>query len=123
MESNFNLSIDPHSPCVAGPVVDELQGNTCSTTVTFRNEKHGKHRSCEALREHFNRSNFRGLSTTISVTDDFFGLTPLFGEADAPVQYVPWTRYQGNQELISFVVAYTSSMASEAMPSIPGHLM
>ena len=88
VERFFNLSIDPDSPCVAGPIVEELQGNTCSTTVTFRNEKHGKHRSCESLRDHFNRSKFRGLSATISVTGDFFGLTPLSGEADAPVQYV-----------------------------------
>ncbi|KAL2047637.1 hypothetical protein N7G274_000679 [Stereocaulon virgatum] len=85
VENYFDLSIDPHSPCVAGPVVDELQGNTCSTTVTFRNEKHGKHRTCESLKEYFNRSNFRGLSTTISVTNDFFGLTPLSGKVDASV--------------------------------------
>lgn len=87
VEHNFNLSIDPESPCISGPVVDEVQGNTCSTTVTFRNEKRGKRRSCEALKEAFNRSSFRGLSTTISVADDFLGLTPLAGPADAPIQY------------------------------------
>ena len=89
VEDFFNLSIDINSPCVAGTVVDELQGNTCSATVTFRNEKHGKRRTSQKLIEEFNASAFRGsTSSTISVTDSFLGLTPLAGEADAPVQYV-----------------------------------
>lgn len=86
VENNFNHSIDPESPCVAGPVVKDLQGNTCSTTVTLRNEKHGKKRSCDSLRKHFNHSHFRGYNSTISVQDSFYGLTPLAGEADAPIQ-------------------------------------
>ena len=88
VEDNFNQRIDTNSPCVAGPVVDELQGNTCSTTVTFRDEKHGRHRN--KLIEEFNASTFLGApSQTISVTDNFLGLTPLAGETDAPVQYGP----------------------------------
>ena len=89
VENDFNLSIDSDSPCVAGPTVKELQGNTCSTTVTFRSEKHDKKRNCDSLRDHFNRSHFRGSSSTISVTDGFYGLTPLSGEVNAPIQYVP----------------------------------
>ena len=89
VEDHFNQQIHINSPCVAGPVVDELQGNTCSTTVTFRDEKHGKHRNSHKLIEEFNTSGFRGTSRTISVTDGFLGLTPLAGETDAPVQYGP----------------------------------
>ena len=90
VEDHFNQQIHIDSPCVVGPVVDELQGNTCSTTVTFKDEKHGKHRNSHKLIEEFNASAFLGApSRTISVTDRFLGLTPLAGEADAPVQYRP----------------------------------
>ena len=87
VEDNFNQQIHIDSPCVAGPDVDEVQGDTCSTTVTFRDEKHGKHRTAQKLIREFNASGFRGTSRTISVTDGFLGLTPLAGETDAPVQY------------------------------------
>ncbi len=89
VEDHFNQQIDTNSPCVVGPVVDELQSNTCSTTVTFRDERHGRHRTSQKLIEGFNASGFRGTSSTISVTDKFLGLTPLAGEIDAPVQYGP----------------------------------
>ena len=91
MEDHFNQSIDTDSPCVAGPVVDELQGNTCSTTVTFRDEKRsGRGWKSQKIMKSFNASGFRGATnSTISVTDSFLGLTPLAGEANAPVQYVP----------------------------------
>lgn len=93
VEHNFNQSLDLGNPCIAGPVVDEVQGRTRSTTVTFRNEKHG--RDCDKIMASFNGSHFRGQNATISVTDDFLGLTPLAGEADAPVQYV-FCRYPPN---------------------------
>lgn len=90
VEDHFNQQIHSSSPCVVGPVVDELQSNTCSSTVTFRDEKHGRHRTSQKLIEKFNASGFRGsTSRTISVTDRFLGLTPLAGEINAPVQYGP----------------------------------
>lgn len=83
---NFNASIHHESPCFVGPIVEELQGNTCSTTVTFQKEKKGNKRDCEALKERFHRSPFGGLQSTISVDDGFLGLNALFGRADAPIQ-------------------------------------
>ncbi len=82
---HFNLPSD--SQCVVGPVVDLQDGNKL-TTVVFRNEKSGLKRSCEDLMKAFNRASFRGGSNTISVKDDFKGLTPLSGAINAPVQYV-----------------------------------
>ena len=91
VEDHFNQSIDTNSPCVAGPIVDELQGNTCSTTVTFRDGRiSGKAGKSQKIMKKFNALGFRGApDSTISVTDSFLGLTPLAGEANAPVQYVP----------------------------------
>ena len=89
VEDHFNQQIHINSPCVAGTVVDEVQGDTCSTTVTFRDEKHGQRRTSQKLIREFNASGFRGTSGTISVTDGFLGLTPLAGNIDAPVQYDP----------------------------------
>ena len=86
VEDNFNSSIHPESPCIAGPIVEELQGGTCSTTVTFQKERKGQKRGCETLKEQFHRSHFGGLQSTISVSDEFLGLNALAGRADAPVQ-------------------------------------
>lgn len=86
--NNFNMRISPESPCVAHVVADESQGNLCAATVTFRRETKGKKRSCETLRKEFNGSTWLGTSSTISVVDDFMGLTPLSGAADADIQYV-----------------------------------
>lgn len=82
-----HFSLPPDSQCVVGPVVD-LQDGTRLTTVIFRKEKSGLKRSCEDLIKAFNRSSFRGGSNTISVKDDFRGLTPLSGAVNAPIQYV-----------------------------------
>ncbi|MCJ1461653.1 hypothetical protein MMC07_000250 [Pseudocyphellaria aurata] len=83
--NNFNVRISRESPCIAHVVADETQGNSCAATVTFRRETKGQKRSCETLRKEFNGSTWQGTSSTISVVDDFMGLTPLSGTADADV--------------------------------------
>ena len=88
VEDNFNLQMSRESPCIAHLVVDETQGNSCAATVTFRQEKKGRKRSCETLRKEFNGSRWLGKNSTISVVDSFMGLTPLSGAADAKIQYV-----------------------------------
>lgn len=88
VEENFNLQIHQESPCIAHSVIDETQGNSCAATVTFRQERKGRKRSCETLKKAFNGSNWLGKTSTISVVDDFMGLTPLSGAADAKIQYV-----------------------------------
>ena len=87
VEENFNLQISHESPCIAH-VIDESQGNSCAATVTFRQERKGRKRSCETLKKEFNGSHWLGKTSTISVVDDFMGLTPLSGAADAKIQYV-----------------------------------
>ena len=88
VEENFNLQISPRSPCIAHSVVDDTQGNSCVATVTFRRERKGLKRSCETLKKDINGSHWLGKTSTISVVDDFMGLTPLSGAADAKIQYV-----------------------------------
>lgn len=88
VEDNFNMRISPESRCTAHLVADETQENSRAATVTFRNEKKGRRRSCETLIKEFNGSQWLGTSSTISVVDDFMGLTPLFGAADSKIQYV-----------------------------------
>ena len=119
VEDNFNPAISPESPCVVSPVVDETQGHTRTTTVTFRNEKKGRKRSVEELIKSFNRSSFRGLSSTISVADHFIGLTPLSGAADAPIQYVSALFPRHNAKL-NIRLASISSTVLEAMLLGPG---
>lgn len=84
VEENFNLQISHESPCIAH-VIDESQGNSCAATVTFRQERKGRKRSCETLKKEFNGSHWLGKTSTISVVDDFMGLTPLSGAADAKI--------------------------------------
>lgn len=121
VEENFNFGISPESRCTAHLVTDETQDNSRAATVTFRNEKKGRKRSCETLRKEFDGSKWRGTSSTISVVHDFMGLMPLSGAADSKIQYVLFSR------LISFCadmnVACTLSMALAAMLSEHGALM
>lgn len=88
VEENFNLQLSRESLCIAHSVVDETEGNSCAATVTFQSEKEGRQRSCETLKNEFNGSRWLGTTSTISVVDDFMGLTPLSGAADAKIQYV-----------------------------------
>lgn len=114
VQNNFNPAISVESPCVVSPVVDEIQGDSRTTTVTFRNEKKGRKRTVDELINFFNRSRFGGLSSTISVADHFIGLTPLSGAADAPIQYVSASFSRYNADLI-FYVACTSFMVLGVM--------
>ena len=96
MQDNFNSSIHEGYPCVAGPVIEELQGGSCSTTVIFQKEKKGQKRDCEKLKDIFHTSQFGGLSSRIAVSDTFRGLNALAGRADAPVQSVlPYDKLVG----------------------------
>lgn len=88
VEENFNSRISPESPCKVHVVTDETHENSCAATVTFQDEAKGRKRKCEDLKKEFNASKWIGKSSTISVVDDFMGLTPLFGTADARKQYV-----------------------------------
>ena len=88
VEENFKMRISSESPCIVHLVADETQGNSRAATVTFRQERKGRKRSCETLRKEFNGSKWLGTNSTISVGYDFLGLTPLFGAADAEIQYV-----------------------------------
>lgn len=88
VEENFKMQISSESPCIVHLVADETQGNSRAATVTFRQERKGRKRSCETLRKQFNGSKWLGTNSTISVVDDFLGLTPLSGAADAEIQYV-----------------------------------
>lgn len=57
----------------------------------------------------FNGSKFRGLSSTISVADDFIGLTPLSGAANAPIQYVQFpffSRYHANSNVFAAFILF-----------------
>ena len=82
----FTRSSDIES-CVVGPIVGDDKAAKCSTTVTLQKKKHS--RSWDKIRDSFNGSAFHGSNaTTISVSDDFLGLTALAGEPTAPIQYV-----------------------------------
>jgi len=84
---NFFQNSPDISSCVIGPIIKDSRNGSCSTTVTFQSKKHG--RSCEKIKESFHGLAFYGNRTsTLSVTDDFLGLTALAGEHEAPVQYV-----------------------------------
>lgn len=93
VEDNFKLRISSASPCKVHVVTDETHGNSRAATVTFQDEAKGKKRSCETLKKEFNASKWLGTSSTISVGDDFMGLTPLFGTADATIQYVLFSTF------------------------------
>ncbi|KAG8534293.1 uncharacterized protein KY384_001137 [Bacidia gigantensis] len=87
VEDNFNGHLNIESPCLVGPIVEELQGGSCSTTVIFQKEKKGRKRSCEDIKDSFHLSRFESGSTqaTISISDDFLGLNALAGRRDAPI--------------------------------------
>lgn len=117
VQDNFNLTIHPESACLSGAVVEESQGNSCSTTVTFTKERNGRKRSCETLRDQFNGSYFRGQSSTISVTSDFLGLTPLSGNRKAPIQYVQKNCLRKNRKAdkwLCFSVYFTHGYGGHA---------
>ena len=85
-QDNSNAHIHAESPCIAGPIVEEVQGATCSTAVTFQKEKKGEKRDCENLRERFHRSQFGWRRSTIAVSDRLLGLNALARPIDAPIQ-------------------------------------
>ena len=69
--------------CMVGPIVQDVRRTSASTVVTFRSSG----RDCDKIKESLHGSTFHGSSaTTLSVTDEFLGLTALSGEPDAATQ-------------------------------------